>query len=67
MSVYYLIILFFRLSDVMCLWQYGGFTHLKKCKASIEFLQTNIGLKSRLDLVFAFKQLIQDNNSDKGT
>jgi hypothetical protein len=61
MSLFYK---FFRLSDLLSLWPDGN--HHAKPRAVVCFLQTQAGMKARLDLVRAYRSSVRGDNTDQG-
>jgi hypothetical protein len=57
---------FSRLSDQLCVWADINSVHRAKYMATVSFLRTQTGMKSRLDLACAYQQLSQDENFDHG-
>jgi len=57
---------FSRLSDQLCVWADSNSVHHAKYMATVSFLRTQTGMKSRLDLACAYQQLSQDENLDHG-
>jgi len=47
-------------------WADGNSIHHAKYVATVSFLRTQTGMKSRLDLACAYQQLSQDENLDHG-
>lgn len=56
----------FRLSDLLSLWPGDKWTQHSKFKAIVRFLQTQAGMKARLDLVRAHQWLLRGDNTDQG-
>lgn len=57
---------FSRLSDQLCVWTGSNSIHRAKYMATVSFLRTQTGMKSRLDLACAYQQLSRDENLDHG-
>ena len=57
---------FSRLSDQLCVWTDSDSIHRAKYMATVSFLRTQTGMKSRLDLACAYQQLSHDENLDHG-
>ncbi|PNF40944.1 hypothetical protein B7P43_G08850, partial [Cryptotermes secundus] len=54
-----------RLSDLLSLWPGDKWTHHAKSKDIVGFLQTQAGMKARLDLVRAHQWLVRGDNTDQ--
>lgn len=57
----------FRLSDLLSLWPGDKWTHHAKSNDIVGFLQTQAGMKARLDLIRAHQWLVHGDNTDQGT